>query len=74
MRMTLKDMKNSHPVQIAEYMVQRRIAGNPVFAWWIRHVLEKRNSVIGKLNSKYWVRKNKFIIKILKSVQEAKAF
>ena len=29
---TLKDMKNSYPVQMAEYVVQRRITGDPAFS------------------------------------------
>ena len=71
---TLKDMKNSYPVNMAEYAVQRRITGNPVFPWWIQYVLAKRNHIIGKLKSKYWVRTHKFSVKIPKSIQEAKAF
>ena len=71
---TLKDMKNSYPVQMVEYVVQRRIAGDPAFAWWIRDFLVKRNRIIGKLRSKYWVRTHKFGVKIPKSVQEANAF
>ena len=50
---TLKDMKNSYPVQISKYAVQRRIAGDPEFAWWIRHVPAKRNRIIVNLKSKY---------------------
>ena len=41
---TLKDMKNSYSVQMAEYVVQCRITGDPAFAWWIGHVLEKRTA------------------------------
>ena len=74
MRMTLKDMKNSYPVQMAEYAVQRHIAGDPEFAWWIRHVLAKRNRIIGNLKSKYWVQTHKFSVKTPRSVQEAEAF
>ena len=48
-KVTLKDVKNSYPVHIAEYAVQHCIAGDPEFAWWIRHVLVKRNCVVGKL-------------------------
>jgi hypothetical protein len=44
---TLKDMKNSYPVQLTEYAMQRRIAGERAFAWWIQHVLSKRNRIIG---------------------------
>ena len=72
--MTLKDINNSHPVYMAEYAVQRRISGDPVFAWWIRHVMAKRNRIIEKLKSTYWFRTHKFGVKIPKSVQEAKAF
>jgi hypothetical protein len=70
----LKDMKNSYPVQLAEYATQRRIAGEPAFAWWIHHVLNKRNRIISKLKAKYWVRTHKFGVKIPKSVEEAKRF
>jgi hypothetical protein len=70
----MKDMKNSYPVQLAEYATQRRIAGEPAFAWWIKHVLEKRNRIIGKLKAKYWLRTHKFGVKIPKSVEEAKRF
>ena len=52
---TLTDMKNLYPVQMAEYAVQHRIAGDPAFAWWIRNVLSKRNCINEKLESKYWV-------------------
>ena len=72
--LTLKTTKNSYPVQIAEYAVQRRIAGNPLFSWRIRHVLVKCNRIIVNLKSNYWVRTHKFGFKIPKSVQEAKSF
>ena len=72
--MTLKDTKNSYPVQMEKYAVYHRIAGDPAFAWWIRHFLAKRNRIIGKLKSKYWVRTHKFGVKIPKSSQEAKEF
>jgi hypothetical protein len=70
----LKDMKNSYPVQLAEYATQRRIAGEPAFAWWIQYVLNKRNRIIGKLKAKYWIRTHKFGVRIPKSVAETKAF
>ena len=34
----------------------------------------KRNHIIGKLKSKYWVQTHTFVFKIPNSVQEAKAF
>ena len=67
-------MKNSYPVHMAEYVVQRHIAGDPVFSWWIHHVLAKCNRIIGNLKSNYCVTTYKFGVNIPKSVQEAKAF
>ena len=71
---TLKDMQNLYLVHMAEYSVQSCISGNPVFAWWIRHILTKRNRIIGNLRSNYWILTHKFGVKIPKSVQEAKEF
>jgi hypothetical protein len=70
----LKDMKNSYPVQLAKHATQRRLAGEPAFAWWIAHVLKKRNRIIGKLKAKHWMRAHKFGVKLPKSIAEAKAF
>ena len=43
---SMKDVKSSYLVQLAEYVTQRRIVGEPAFAWWTRHVLQKRNRII----------------------------
>ena len=34
--------------------------------------MKKRNRIIAKVKSKYWIRTHKFIIQVPKSVQEAK--
>jgi hypothetical protein len=71
---SMKDSKGSYPVQLAEYATQRQIAAEPAFAWWICNVLQKRNRIIAKLKTKYWVRTHKFGVKIPKTVKEAKLF
>jgi hypothetical protein len=71
---SMKDIKGSYPVQLAEHATQRQIDGESAFAWWIRHVLQKRNIIIAKLKTKYWVRTHKFGVKIPKTVKEAKLF
>ena len=65
-QVTLKDTKNSYPVYMSKYVVHCCISGDPEFAWWIRHVLEKRNDIIGELQSKYRVRTKKIGVKISK--------
>ena len=49
----LKDIKESYPVQVAEYAVSSRISEEPAFAWWSASVLKKRNRIISKTKSKY---------------------
>ena len=53
---SLKDMKESYPVQVAKYCVQSRMSAEPAFAWWVPYVLKKRNRIIAKVKSKYWIR------------------
>ena len=71
---SLKDLKESYPVQTAEYAVVAKIAMEPAFAWLVLHTLKKRNQIISKIKSKYWLRTHKFGIRIPKSVEEAKCF
>ena len=68
----LKDIKESYPVQVAEYAVSSRISEEPAFAWWSPSVLKKRSRIIAKTKSKYWLRMHKFGIEIPKSVQQAR--
>ena len=67
----MKEMKESYPVQVSENAVLTRIQEEPAFAWWFPHVLQKRNRIIAKLKSKYWVCTHKFGLKVPKSVTEA---
>ena len=67
----LKDLKESNPVQVAEYAVANKILEEPAFAWWARHVLKKRDRIIRKVKSRYWDRTHKYGILLPKSVAEA---
>ena len=68
----LKDVKESYPVQLAEFAISKRIAEEPAFAWWAPFMMKKRNRILAKVKSKYWLRSHKFGIRIPKSVEEAK--
>ena len=68
----LKDLKESYPVQVVEYSVGARISMEPAFAWWVPYTLKKRNRIVTKVKSKYWIRTHKFGVQIPRSVQEAK--
>ena len=64
--------KESYPVQVAEYAISARISEEPAFAWWASSVLKKRNRIIAKTKSKYWLHTHKFGIEIPKSVIQAR--
>ena len=68
----LKDIKQSYLVQVAEYAVSSCISEEPGFAWWVSSVLKKRNRIIAKTKSKYWLRTHKFGIEIPKTVLQAR--
>jgi hypothetical protein len=67
----LKDMKDSFPVEVAEYAMVNKILEEPAFAWWAKHVLRKRDRIIKKVKSRYWDRTHKYGILLPKSVEEA---
>ena len=67
----LKDIKESNPVQVAEYAVANKILEEPAFAWWARHTLKKRERIIRKVKSRYWDRTHKYGILLPRSVEEA---
>ena len=69
----LNDLKDSYPVQIAEYAVANRIAEEPAFRWWVQSVLRKRNRIVAKMKSRYWKTTHKFGVRVPKTVEEALA-
>ena len=66
----LKDIKESNPIEIAEYAKVNHIDKEPAFAWWIPSVIKRRDAIIKKTSRK--VRKNmKFGIYVPKNYNEA---
>ena len=60
----LKDLKESYPIQVAEYAEANGISGQTAFAWWIPYTLNKRLNMIYKVKSRYlkWTHKYSFEI------------
>jgi hypothetical protein len=69
----LKDLKESYPVQVAEYAVANKIAEQPAFAWWVPYILRKRERIIQKVKTRYWERTHKYGVELPKSVKQALA-
>ncbi len=67
----LADLKESYPIEVAEYAVNNKIASEAAFAWWAPFVLKKRDRVIKKVQKRYWKRTHKFGIEVPRTVEEA---
>ncbi|GAX24495.1 hypothetical protein FisN_18Lu065 [Fistulifera solaris] len=67
----LKDLKNTYPVELAEYAVKHELQEMPAFAYWYKHVLKKRDRILSKLKTTYWERTHKYGIRIPKTMKEA---
>jgi len=67
----LKDLKESNPVEVAEYSVANKIDEEPAFRWWVRKVLRRKRRIISKVKSRYWRTTHKFGIRLPHSVKEA---
>ena len=67
----LKYVKDSNPIELAEYAVANRIQEEPAFKWWVSETLRMRNRIIGKVRSRYWKTSHKYDVRLPHSVQEA---
>ena len=67
----LKDLKESNPIEVAEYVTARGIQDEPDFVWWVPFNLHNKDIIIAAVN--YCVRKSshKYGIEIPNSVEHA---
>ena len=70
----LKEIKQDYPVQLMEYAMASKISMDPAFAWWVPRTLKKRNRIIEKLKSKYWLKTHKFQINVPNNMKQAIQF
>ena len=67
----MKLVKDSNPIEMAEYAMANRLQDNPAFSWWVRLVLRHRNQIISKVKSKYWKTTHMYGIRLPHSDEEA---
>ena len=67
----LLDLKESNPVELAEYAESRGIADEPALAWWIRWTLKKKERIIKLVRARVPKKSMKFGIVIPANVEEA---
>ncbi len=64
----LKILKESNPVQVAEYASARNIAEEPAFAWWVPYVWRKPDAIVSAVNSRVRKTSHKYGIELPTSV------
>ena len=70
---SLKHLKESNPIELAEYAVAIRIQEEPAFKWCVSNTLRMRNRIIAKVKKRYWKTNYKYGVRLPHSVQEALA-
>ena len=68
----LKVLKESNPVEVAEYVTALGLADEPAFAWWVPYTLKKRDRIIASIQSRVKKRDCKYGIQIPRTIKEAK--
>jgi hypothetical protein len=63
----LADLKESNPVEVAEYGASKSFLDNPDFVWWAPRVLKKRTIIIADVTKSYHKRTHKFGIEVPKN-------
>ena len=66
----LANLKESNPVELADYAVTHGIDIEPAFAWWVPFTLKRRNRIIAAVNSRYHKRTHKFGIEVPKTFED----
>ncbi len=67
----LKDLKlkESNPVEVAEYAVLNKISSEPAFVWWVPYTIKKKERILSRVATRYERRNQKFGIEIPKTVK-----
>ena len=67
----LKLLKETWPVEVAEYAVQAGIDHWPAYDWWVPHTLRERERIIMSVKARFAKRKFKFGFEIPNSIKDA---
>jgi hypothetical protein len=70
----LSDMKESTPMEVAEYAVSHAIDHEPAFTWWVPAMLKCRNRIIAAVIKWKHKPEEKFGIKVPNTLAEALQF
>ena len=64
-------LKEYNPLEIAEYAISNKSEKEPAFAWWVPHVIKKRNKTMSAVASRVQINNIKYGMRIPTSITEA---
>ncbi len=67
----LKDMKEAHPVETAEFAKARGIDDEPAFSWWVPYTLRKRDVILSSVKARVRKLTHKYGIELPTSVKQS---
>jgi hypothetical protein len=68
----LKELKESHPVQVAEYVVAKGIDKEPAFKWWVPYTLKKMKVIVSAVKSRLKHTTHKYGVEVPRSFDHAR--
>ena len=68
----LKVLKESNPVDVAEFSIARGIDDEPAFSWWVPYTMKKRKAIISAITARARKVSHKYGIEIPTGVENAK--
>ena len=69
---SMKDIKDSQPVELDEYETSADIKHDPSFAWWVSYMIKEQDRILGKVKSNYWLITHKCVLRVTKYIVEVK--
>jgi hypothetical protein len=67
----LADLKESNPIEVADYSATNNLHDEPEFDWWVPHFLKNWNIIIAAVTKRYHKSTHKFGIQVPKTWCEA---
>ena len=69
--MPLKRLKESNPLEVAEFVTARGIAEEPAFCWWVPYTLRRRDRIIATVNKRIKRVSHKYGVEVPTSIEHA---
>ena len=61
----MKELKESHPLEVTEFAVAHGVDQMPAFKWWVAYMLKKRDDIIASVRKRIAQTTHKYGIEFL---------